>query len=100
MFYFSITGKLFAFLNHKLLAFSLAFVWATMVVLVLGVKTEPNYEGQISMLWSLTLYEMFKDYLVYRPKRGDYDLIACKTNEIVVAHVFLFIAFIVSGDWK
>jgi len=51
-----------------------------MVVLVQGVKVETNYDGQISMLWSLTLYEIFKDYLVYRPKRSDYDLIACKTN--------------------
>jgi hypothetical protein len=51
-----------------------------MVVLVKGAKFESNYEGQISMLWCLTLYEMFKDYLVYRPKRDDYDLIACKTN--------------------
>jgi len=69
--------QLFYFLTT---AFSLAFVSSTMVVLIQGVKVETNYDGQISMLWSLTLYEIFKDYLVYRPKRSDYDLIACKTN--------------------
>jgi len=76
----SFKGTFYQAFYFTFTAFSLSFVWATMVVLVKGAKFESNYEGQISMLWCLTLYEMFKDYLVYRPKRDDYDLIACKTN--------------------
>lgn len=53
-----------------------------------------------STLWLLTVFEVFKDYLVYKPKRNDYDLVFFKADNIQVAHVYLALLYIMSGQWQ
>lgn len=68
------------------------------IFIAISPKT-PAKPGSIpSTLWLMTVYEFFKTYLVYWPRRPDYDLICFKTDNITLAHIFLCVAFLLSFD--
>jgi hypothetical protein len=59
---------------------------------------EGGGEEMPSMLLMVTLYEPYIQWLLYIPHTTTYDILFCKVNNIVFAHLYLVLVWIVYGQ--